>query len=411
MSEPSRQYVSILSKAGLLQLIALITILHLLLLLGLENILRLPSLTYKLATLSHTHTIFCFRNTSLQAMAHKHGSASRSTSPRMANNTFHPFPRLPTELREEIWRFCLPHRVSEMDYPIDWMVYDSFGPKPKDKLPCSLISTSISNARPPLLATVCRESRRVALSSGNWSSVLEEESGSRPLEANWLAANLVTREYWQDPLRDSAHLNWTTSYEADLGYQTDGHPLDSLVWEAKLVNGSASIMLGYMSDSLIEREPFDKPITWQLQSLPESCRHEQQDLAALRLLPEWLVVVRVVVIHLDFTQAAKTGLFGLLGDKFVQVVDATLPLASQLYKLAEACESRASTVTAAQDFARMSANDMNAMVKRVALKMYFDHDLPKRMRAAIMFRLCTKMCNHSTTQGERDILPRPGGTR
>ncbi|THV80511.1 hypothetical protein D6D29_06091 [Aureobasidium pullulans] len=155
----------------------------------------------------------------------------------MANNTFHPFPRLPTELREEIWRFCLPHRVSEMDYPIDWMVYDSFGPKPKDKLPCSLISTSISNARPPLLATVCRESRRVALSSGNWSSVLEEESGSWPLEANWLAANLVTREYWQDPLRDSAHLNWTTSYEADLGYQTDGHPLDSLVWEAKLVNG------------------------------------------------------------------------------------------------------------------------------------------------------------------------------
>jgi hypothetical protein len=330
---------------------------------------------------------------------------------RMVNDTFHSFPRLPIELREEIWRFCLPHRVSEMDYPIDWMVYGSSDSKVK--LPCSLRSTSICNARPPLLATVCRESRRVALRSGNWSSVLEEESGDRPPEADWEAGNIVIDNYWRDPSRDSAHLNWTTSYEVELYYSDDGHPLHSLVWEAKLVNGSASIMLDYMSDSLIEREPFDKPITRVLQSLPESFRKEQQDLAALRLLPEWLVVVRIVVIHLDSTQAARTGLFGLLGDKFVQVVDATLPLASQLYDLAEACESRASTVTAAQDFARMSANDMNAMVKRVALKRYFDHELSKRMRAAIMFRLCTKMCNHSTTseEEERDISPGPGGTR
>ncbi|KAI4763054.1 hypothetical protein E4T52_04797 [Aureobasidium sp. EXF-3400] len=100
---------------------------------------------------------------------------------------------------------------------------------------------------------------------------------------------------------------------------------------------------------------------------------ERQDLAALRLLPEWLVVVKVIVIHLDFTQAARTCLFGLMGDQFVQVVDATLPLASQLWELAEACESRASTVTAAQDFTRMSANDMNAMVECVTLKTYYDH--------------------------------------
>ena len=320
----------------------------------------------------------------------------------MVNDNFHPFPRLPLELREEIWRFCLPHRVSGMDHPVDWMVYDSFGPKAK--LPCSLTSTSISNARPPLLATVCRESRRVALGSGNWSSVLEEASGDRPPEANWLAVNLPDGEYWQDPLRDSAHLNWTTSYGAELSYPNDGHPLNSLVWEAKLVNRSASIMLGYMSDSLLEREPFDKPVTRLLQSLPQSRYREQQDLAALRLLPEWLVVGRVIVIHLDFTQAAKTGLFGLSGDKFVQVVDATLPLTSQLYELAEACESRASRVTAAQDFTRISANDMNAMVKRVAFKIYYDHELPKRMRAAIMFRLCTKMCNHSITPAEEQDI-------
>jgi hypothetical protein len=42
------------------------------------------------------------------------------TSPRvllMAENYFHLFPRLPTELRLEIWRLCLPRRVWELDIP------------------------------------------------------------------------------------------------------------------------------------------------------------------------------------------------------------------------------------------------------------------------------------------------------
>ncbi|KAJ9624401.1 hypothetical protein H2203_005136 [Taxawa tesnikishii (nom. ined.)] len=318
----------------------------------------------------------------------------------MVDDTFNPFARLPTELREEIWRFCLPHRVSEMDYPADFMVYDSFDPE--DKLPCSLRSTSISNGRPPLLTRVCRESRRIAFESGNWVSVFmsrEAESPYRPREAEWDAMNLIDRDYWQDPSRDSAHLNWTTSYRADLGCTTDGHPLNSLVRESKRLNGSASIMLGYMSDSLMELEPFDKPIARPLESIPIP-HSKQEDLAALKLLPEWLVVTRVVIIHLDFARAAKTGLFGLSGDEFVQVVDATLPLASQLYELAEICEREAYAVTAAQNFARMSANDMDAMVKRVALKAFHDHELSKRMRPAIMFRLCTQMCNHSNTLGE-----------
>ena len=60
-----------------------------------------------------------------------------------------------------------------------------------------------------------------------------------------------------------------------------------------------------------------------------------------------MVIVRVLVIHLDFGRAADSGLFGLLGDEIIQVVDATLPLAEQLFALAEHCERRASTVTCA----------------------------------------------------------------
>ena len=104
--------------------------------------------------------------------------------------------------------------------------------------------------------------------------------------------------------------------------------------------------------------------------------------------------MKVIVIHLDFRRAAHSGLFGLSGDEVIQVVDASSPLASQLYELAEDCERGASAITAAQDFTRMSANDMDAMVKRVAFKNFHDHEIGKRLRPAIMFRLCTRMCNH-----------------
>ncbi|KEQ58782.1 uncharacterized protein M437DRAFT_22737, partial [Aureobasidium melanogenum CBS 110374] len=119
----------------------------------------------------------------------------------------------------------------------------------------------------------------------------------------------------------------------------------------------------------------------------------EQNLAALKLLPEWMVVMKVVVIHLDIGRAADSGLFGLLGDEIIQVVDAALPLASQLYELAEYCERDAS-ITTAQDFTRTSANDMDAMVKRRAFEIFHDDEVGKRLRPAIMFRLCTEMCNH-----------------
>ena len=186
-------------------------------------------------------------------------------------------------------------------------------------------------------------------------------------------------------------------------FRADGHPLESLIWEAKRLNGSASIMLEYLSDNIMEEEPFDKPIQFPLESIPLP-EHEQRDLAALRLLPEWLVVTRVVVIHLDFARAARTGLFGILGDEPVQVLDAASPRTSQLYELSESCERGAYAVTAAQDFTRMSTNDMDAMVKRVTFKSFHDRELSMRTRPAIMFRLCTRMCNHSNPPGEeRDV--------
>ncbi|KAH0366143.1 hypothetical protein KCU65_g5579, partial [Aureobasidium melanogenum] len=296
----------------------------------------------------------------------------------MVNDNFHRFPRLPLELREEIWRLCLPHRVYEMDFPLEWLVYRVDEPE-QDNVPCRLWATSKSNVRPPLITRVCRESRRVAFTTGKWVSSLEWRraySFDEPCEADWNFGNVIDRGHWEDTSRDSISLNWTPSYDVDWGpVNPEGHPLTSLAQEAKRLNGTASFMLDAMTDSW-ERHPDSS--SWFLSTAPPANLPEgtpmtqrEQNVAALKLLPEWLVVVKVVVIHLDIGRAADSGLFGLLGDEIIQVVDAALPLASQFYELAECCERGASALTIAQDFTRMSANDMDAMVnvKRTKISM------------------------------------------
>jgi hypothetical protein len=314
----------------------------------------------------------------------------------MVNDGFQLFPRLPTELRNEIWRLCLPHRVCEMDDPNASIVYKVLEPE-EDDIPCWLYSTSRSNVRPPILTRVCRESRKVAFESGKWNSILRWRDGrsfDRPCDADWKTGNVIDSGCWKDTTRDTVHLNWTSFYDIDFGpVWMHDHPLTLLAQEAKRLNESASFMLDAMTVDIGEGEPYDQPISRWFESIPLG-EGKQEDLAALKLLPEWMVVVRVVVIHLDLGQAADSGLFGLLGDGFIQVVDATLPLAEQLYALAEHCERGASAITTAQDFTRMSANDMGVMIKRVAFKIFHDHEVSKRLRPAIMFRLCTRMCNY-----------------
>ena len=342
----------------------------------------------------------------------------------MVNDNFHPFPRLPLELRDEIWRLCLPYRVYEIDRPINHIIFWTRDPD-NITYPCSLTSTSKSNVRPPLLTRVCRESRRVALTRGKWTPMLGWRRGSinrathrgagrfvrpratgtptrPPCEADWKTGKIIDRGLWEDAARDSAHMNWTPCCDVDFGPSNpEGHPLTTLAEEAKPLIGTPSFMLDAMSDSC-QRHPDgaegSSRLTAPTPNRPLSQR--EQNLAALKLQPEWLVVMKVIVIHLDLGQAADSGLFGLLGEEPIKVVDAALPLVSRLYELAESCERGASAVTVAQDFTRMSHANMDAMVKREAVKHLQDHEIGKRMRPAIMFRLCTRMCNHIGAPGE-----------
>ena len=101
-----------------------------------------------------------------------------------AEQTFHPFPQLPPELREEIWRYCLPYQARELDVRLADNVYWN------EPRPCQLQDTSLQNSHPPLLTRICRESRAVALKAG----VLLTDN-TQPASADWYVATTISQSW------------------------------------------------------------------------------------------------------------------------------------------------------------------------------------------------------------------------
>lgn len=127
---------------------------------------------------------------------------------------FRQFARLPTELREHIWQYCLPNRVWELMIPIDNCIFSS-ADNTHGPWQCDLQNTCYANGSPPTISRVCRESRTVAFRAG---STLRDpdDGGRRPEDSFWSYAN--HNRVWVDPVRDSAHLNWTDAYEPEWDY-------------------------------------------------------------------------------------------------------------------------------------------------------------------------------------------------
>lgn len=48
---------------------------------------------------------------------------------------------------------------------------------------------------------------------------------------------------------------------------------------------------------------------------------EDYEKDALKKMPSWITVIRTVIIHGRYEYAVRTGLFGLLGDEPVQLVN------------------------------------------------------------------------------------------
>ena len=325
---------------------------------------------------------------------------------------FHFFPKLPTELRDEIWSYCLPERVCELTIPADFIEYcqrdNTDGP-----WPCELWQTTYLNGRPPLISRVCHESRSVALKSGR---MIPAPLADRPPEARWYGGDIV--DSWQDRLRDSVHLNWTTAYEADNGFSDDS-PAHYLAWEASRLPRGGSFTMDYLeslhasrcvsldSDVFETCYSFLAPFPSRTEDdLPINLsskfgRARFRDLDALKRLSSWRVVMRVIVVHTDVKSAAATDLFGLLGDARVQLIDASDKDKIEAYlSLAENCERRIFRAVK-QDFRRESSASMEETSRGAVLKQFGSEELMAAMRPVIMFRLCTHMCSHETYEEKR----------
>lgn len=134
---------------------------------------------------------------------------------------------------------------------------------------------------------------------------------------------------------------------------------------------------------------------------------QERWISAFKQLSSCLVVLQVVVVHTDLQDGARTGLFGLLGDAPIQIV----PMAEEAridecFSLAAECESRGGSVVNPQDLERRSLQVAKQRLRDKIVWQYGTEELVEIMQPAIMFRLCTLMCNHA---GLESSPPLPNG--
>lgn len=137
----------------------------------------------------------------------------------------------------------------------------------------------------------------------------------------------------------------------------------NLIWKSRLVAGRPSIMYGWICDMMMEYKP--------------------EELDALEQLPSLWVIMSTIMIHLDFREAAQTGLFGLLGDAPVQIVPASdKKRASALYDLAD---------PSGKEIQR-EYSELEMGLEEGCVMHEISEKLSSKLHAAIMFRLCTPNC-------------------
>ncbi|RDW81482.1 2EXR domain-containing protein [Aspergillus mulundensis] len=264
---------------------------------------------------------------------------------------FHLFPKLPAELRLEIWRLCLPHLVLELDNPFSIVVYIR-----QRYFPCILQKTTQINGHKPLIALVCREARDVAYKAGH------EFDPTPDNPVAWASGTSLYQRL--DPARDTVHLNWEPAYGADYNSSGD-HPVEFLAWVASTtkLNG-ASFMFGQLS----------------------SVNHPPSRVLALR--PSWRVVVYVVVIHAGRKAGAESELFGLLGDAHMQIIDvASRDRVDAYFRLFEACRGND---PCPQDISRELVKAVPARLRERIAKVFWKEGAPPTLLVpAIMFRFYT----------------------
>lgn len=231
----------------------------------------------------------------------------------MNDQTFHYFPKLPAEIRITIWKLCLPNRVVEYDGP--WFLHDGF----RARQMCYSKSTIDRHCRIPTLASVNYEARQVTLRCGQ---LLQ-----RPPKSAWLDST------WIQPRHDVLHLNWVRCCWAAL-FTADHHFSAGIIGpfiakasslRMQKVSVTAHAITPFRLDTLVDgydSSGINEGTFGELATHPEDF-YDFGDAAFNNDLPKELYVAMAAVsLHVREDAACKSGLFGLLGDEPVQMVDA-----------------------------------------------------------------------------------------
>ncbi|KAK3938094.1 hypothetical protein QBC46DRAFT_390935 [Diplogelasinospora grovesii] len=225
-------------------------------------------------------------------------------------STFPRFPELPTELRLTIWRLCLPHRVAELDSPDE----EDINGEAENCGGCWLTQTSKLNALPPVLTRVCRESRMVAMEHAGY--LIDDEGIDVALRDVSPFGTSLADVTWVDKRRDVVHLNWWGWYDGPFNRHMDPIPL----WLAAAARAQGASL----RTSLLVCE--------LNQGVWDDRREEMTNHDELVRDTTLLVCLRIVTIHAPLQPAAESGLFGLLGDERITLVDATDTARKEQYR-------------------------------------------------------------------------------
>lgn len=167
------------------------------------------------------------------------------------------------------------------------------------------------------------------------------------------------------------------------------------------MSAGGSLMIHYLDEYFGTTNPFADIMPTPGQAImfpPEP--DKLRDYETLKQLPNWLVVMGVIVIYSDLEAAKATALLGLLGDAYVHVVGVSENARIEAFlNLAEMCE-RKGTIKGPQDFSREAADSMKKKLTAVVVQEFQSEELVAARHPAIMFRLCTRMCNHISHKDE-----------
>lgn len=220
------------------------------------------------------------------------------------HHTFDYFPRLPQELRDNIWRECLPCRVVEIDtHNACYALKVSFDDDDEDcdhqarpPTECFMENTSKLNTAAPIISRVCREARRVAFETGGFMvTPFLTQSSSQD--------NLKKSRIWFDKERDVVHFHWTALVDYAMGGRPE--PGHLVLVESHLAAARVGCSI---NKSLLSPSGHGTP--WL------------QDRAVLERIGRFAVCFETVCIHAREGPAVASGLFGLLGEERIILVDA-----------------------------------------------------------------------------------------